>query len=216
VSYTFGRFTLDCDTRQLLSEGAPIHLSPKAFDFLALLLENRRRAMSKRELLEQLWPSTFVEETNLASLIAEIRRAIHDSATKPQYLGTVYRFGYRFIGEAAERGGSIPQLFAGPRGYLEFDNRFIVLMDGVNIIGRASDATIQCEASGVSRHHARIVVSGGDVTLEDLGSKNGTFMRGQRVTSARLTDGDEFHLGKASLRFRRTLPADSAETATAR
>ena len=66
VSYRFGPFTLDYGTRQLLSDADEIHLSPKAFELLTILLANRPRAVSKAELQERLWPSTFVEETNLA------------------------------------------------------------------------------------------------------------------------------------------------------
>src|SRR5688572_26940475 len=102
VVYRFGRFVLDYDTRQILADGGEIHLSPKAFELLALLLANRPRAVSKTELQERLWPSTFVEETNLAGLVAEIRRALDDSATEPVFVRTVYRFGYRFVGDAVE------------------------------------------------------------------------------------------------------------------
>ena len=77
-----------------------------------------------------------------------------------------------------------------------------MLLEGSNVIGRAPDATVRCEAPGVSRHHARIVVSNGVATLGDLESKNGTYLRGQRVTSARLSDGDEVRLGNAILTFR--------------
>ena len=203
VPYRFGPFVLDCDTRQLLAGTGEIHLSPKAFDLLVVLVENRRRAVSKTELLERLWPSTFVEEANLASLVAEIRRALEDSAATPAFIKTVYRFGYRFVGDAADT-GTPPRATppAGPRPYLVLDNRHAVLVEGVNIIGRAPDATIHCELVGVSRYHARILVTRGEATLEDLGSKNGTFLRGERITSAQLADGDEIRLGKASLTFR--------------
>src|SRR5689334_2657197 len=83
VVYRIGDFTLDEDTRQLLAKGDEVHLSPKAFDLLALLVANRDRAVSKAEFQERLWPSTFVEETNLASLVAEIRRALSDDAASP-------------------------------------------------------------------------------------------------------------------------------------
>src|SRR5215203_2258159 len=96
VRYRFGAFTLDPDTRQLVSNGDEIHLSPKAFDLLNFLVANRARAVSKAELQERLWPSTFVEETNLATLAAEIRRGLRDSATHPTFLRTIYAFGYRF------------------------------------------------------------------------------------------------------------------------
>jgi DNA-binding winged helix-turn-helix (wHTH) protein len=108
VSYRFGNFRLDYDTRQLFQDGAEIHLSPKAFELLALLLANRPRAMSKADLLERLWPSTFVEETNIAGLVAEIRQALGDSATRPVFLRTVYRFGYQFVGDVVEVGAPAP------------------------------------------------------------------------------------------------------------
>src|SRR5262249_15366060 len=102
VAYRFGRFVLDCDTRELRRDGAEIRVSPKAFELLAMLVRNRTRAVSKAELLEKLWPSTFVEETNLASLAAEIRRALADDASAPAFLRTIHRFGYRFVSEVAE------------------------------------------------------------------------------------------------------------------
>ena len=175
VSYRFGDFVLDCDTRQLLRSGGEVHLSPKAFELLRVLLASRPRAVSKAELLECLWPSTFVEETNLAGLAAEVRRALEDSAMRPRFLRTVYGFGYRFSGDAEESGPPVLPQQSGFRPRLVFENRQAVLMNGANIIGRAPDAAIQCEAAGVSRHHARILVSDGEATLEDLGSKNGTY-----------------------------------------
>ena len=204
MSYRFGRFVLDYDTRQLLLERQEIHLSPKAFELLAILIGNRQRAVSKAELQERLWPSTFVEETNLAGLVAEIRRALGDAATRPVFLRTVYRFGYRFVGEVTESApvaapAAIP---AGPRPCLVFQDRRTWLLEGVSIIGRAPDATVTCEAAGVSRHHARILVSKGEATLEDLGSKNGTYLRDERIASAPLADGDEIRLGTARLTFR--------------
>ena len=211
MSHRFDRFVLDTDTRQLLLEGAQIHLSPKAFELLAFLLDHRRRAIAKTELQERLWPSTFVEETNLAGLVAEIRRALGDSATRPVFVGTVYGFGYRFVGQTLEPDPA-PAAPPGPRLTLIFENRHTVLLEGASVIGRAPDATIRCEAAGVSRHHARIVVANGQATLEDLGSKNGTYLRRQRIASAPLSDGDEIRLGTASLTFRVMSPLGPTET----
>ena len=212
MSYGFGSFRLDPDTRQLLHDGGEIHLSPKAFELLVVLVVNRPRAVSKAELQERLWPSTFVEETNLAGLAAEIRRALGDSATQPVFVRTVYGFGYRFIGEVVEDGGGKPAAPSGPRLCLIVENRPVLLLEGPNIIGRAPDATILCDAKGVSRHHARILVSNGEATLEDLGSKNGTYLRRERITSARLSDGDQIQLGTASLTFRVGLPLELTDT----
>ena len=213
VSYRFGRFLLDVGTRQLLSDGEEVHLSPKAFELLSILLASQPRAVSKTELQERLWPTTYVEETNLAGLVAEIRRALRDSATRPVFLRTVYRFGYRFVGDVEtdepSRGEAQP---AGPVACVVFANRQTPLLRGANIIGRAPDAAVPCNVPGVSRHHARIVLSESEATLEDLGSKNGTYLRGARVTSARLSDGDEIRLGMASLIFRMVSALDPTDT----
>ena len=81
-----------------MKDGEEIHLSPKSFELLTLLVESRSRAVSREELHQKLWPSSYVLETNLASLVAEIRRALGDSAAHPRYVRTVHRFGYWFIG----------------------------------------------------------------------------------------------------------------------
>jgi DNA-binding winged helix-turn-helix (wHTH) protein len=212
VAYRFGRFMLDYDARQLRLDADEVHLTPKAFELLAALLRNRDRVMSKVELQERLWPSTFVEETNLAGLVAEIRRAIGDSATSPGFLRTVYRVGYRFVGEVVETRAARPAVRSGSSPCLVCENRVALLLEGLNIIGRAPDATIQCDAAGVSRHHARILVCEGIATLEDLGSKNGTYLQGARITSARLSNGDEIRLGTALLTFRTEPPISPTET----
>lgn len=199
----FGGFTLDHDTRQLLSNGDDIHLSPKAFDLLALLVANRARAVSKAELQQRLWPSTFVGETNLATLAAEIRRAVRDSAANPRFIRTVYAFGYRFVGEVTAGVGATSPPRARAMLWLAFEGRHIPLLEGVNVIGRASDAAIPIDSPGISRHHARIVVTHGEATVEDLGSKNGTHVNGSRITTpCQLSDGNEIRLGTVVLTFR--------------
>src|SRR6516164_2222102 len=106
LTFRFGPFSLDSGTRELLRDGAKVSLSPKAFQLLLLLIENRSRAMSKNELQQQLWPSTFVLETNLAGLIAEVRRALQDATDSPEFVRTMHRFGYRFIGDVHEDNAS--------------------------------------------------------------------------------------------------------------
>ena len=212
MSYRFGPFVLDYGTRQLLRDNTEIHLSPKALELLVALIENRNRAMSKAELQDRLWPLTFVEETNLAGLVAEIRRALGDSASDPAFLRTVFRFGYRFVGEVDGEPETPPPAVHGPRPCLIFDDRQMPLMEGANVIGRAPETTIRCEASGVSRHHARIFLANGVARLEDLGSKNGTYVGDLRVTSVQLSDGDEIRLGNARMIFRVEPPLDPTET----
>jgi DNA-binding winged helix-turn-helix (wHTH) protein len=214
VRYRFGTFVLDHDTRQLISNGDEIHLSPKAFDLLTLLVANRARAVSKAELQQRLWPTTFVEETNLATLAAEIRRALRDAAASPKFVRTVYAFGYRFVGEvAADAIATSPDPGNHARPWLAVERRHIPLLEGVNVIGRASDAAIPIGSPGISRNHARIVVTHGEATLEDLGSKNGTHVNGTRIAAPlRLSDGDQIRLGTVMLVFRIAIQPGPTET----
>jgi DNA-binding winged helix-turn-helix (wHTH) protein len=213
VVYRFGDFTLDEGTRQLSVGALEVHLSPKAFELLTFLLAHRARAVSKAEVQEHLWPATFVEETNIAGLIAEIRRALRDPASSPVFVRTVYGFGYRFVAEVTEDRDAPRPLAPRVTLCLVFEGREIVLMEGVNVIGRETDATIQLDARGVSRHHARVLVSHGEATLEDLSSKNGTHVNGQRIAAAvRLSDGDDILLGTAHLKFRAASLASPTET----
>src|SRR5687767_8563539 len=80
VTFHFGEFLFDCGSRQLLRAGVELHLSPKAQQLLHLLLAVRPRALSREELYDALWPSTFVCETNLANVVNEIRRTLGDDA----------------------------------------------------------------------------------------------------------------------------------------
>jgi DNA-binding winged helix-turn-helix (wHTH) protein len=213
VVYRFGDFTLDHDIRQLFRGGTELHLSPKAFELLTILLVNRSRAVSKRELQEHLWPSTFVEETNLAGLIAEIRRALQDSASTPSFVRTVYRFGYRFVGDVSADAAVAPSHPRGVKLCLIVDAREVVLLDGANVIGREPDATIQIDARGVSRQHARILVAKGEAMLEDLGSKNGTHINGHAIAGpTHLCDGDEIAFGTVRVKFRVASETSPTET----
>ena len=213
MTYRFGDFRLDTATRQLLAKDAEVHISPKAFELLHVLLVNAARAVSKAELQQHLWPTTFVEETNLASLVAEIRRALHDPAADPLFIRTVYGFGYRFVGEVSEDRAPTR---VGPhraRLYLVFDRQELMLMDGTNVIGRAPDATIQIDSPGVSRYHARIVVREGEATLHDADSKNGTYLNGQRLAApAVLCDGHTIRLGSVALTFKVATAIDPTAT----
>ena len=216
MTYRFGDFILDSDTRQLFVNNEELHLSTKAFELFILLLANRTRVVPKTELQERLWPSTFVQETNLAGLVAEIRRALRDNASRPAFVRTVYRVGYRFVGAVTEDAGTRRPAQSRVKLCLLVENRQVVLMEGANVIGRAPDAAIQIDSPSVSRYHARILVSGGEATLEDLGSKNGTSIDGERLTrAARLSDGNVIQVGVIGLTFRIASPMSPTETVPA-
>src|SRR6187401_1188310 len=94
----FGDCVLDTDTRQLFVGGAEVHLQPKAFQFLDLLIRNRPRVVPKEEIHERLWSGTFVSDGTLTSLLAEVRDAIGDDARHPRFVRTSHRVGYAFSG----------------------------------------------------------------------------------------------------------------------
>jgi hypothetical protein len=84
----FGEFELDQPGRQLLRDGRPLRLSPKALALLDVLLERRPAALSKAEIRDRVWPRTFVADSNLSSLVTELRTALRDDARKPRFLRT--------------------------------------------------------------------------------------------------------------------------------
>jgi DNA-binding winged helix-turn-helix (wHTH) protein len=209
----FGPFVLDPSARELLRGRSRVPLSPKAFDLLILLAENRPKAMAKNELLERLWPSTFVVDKNLANLIGEIREALGDDATNARYIRTVQRFGYAFRDESAPTEADRPAA----RGAVSFVLKWVggraTLREGRQVLGRDPDVDIFLNQPRVSRHHARITVASGRVTIEDIGSKNGTFVGSSRVDSARLlADGDVIALGAVELTLHVVKAPNSTET----
>lgn len=213
VIFRFDRFALDSDTRRLLRDREEIHLSPKAFQLLQCLVENRTRAMSRADLQKELWPTTFVLDTNLASLIKEVRHALDDTAEAPRFIRTVHRFGYWFIGEVHDGSGSPSRAATSVRYWLVWATRQIPVDNGEHILGRAPDASVWIDAPGVSRHHARLVIDGEDATVEDLGSKNGTYVGDEQVASRRrLVDGDQIRLGPVVITFRIPPAVGSTDT----
>jgi DNA-binding winged helix-turn-helix (wHTH) protein len=197
---SFGGYSLDVATRQLLQGKTEVRLSPKAFDLLCVLIDNRKRALSKAELHDQLWLGTYVTDAALSVLVAELRHALHDRAGAPRFIRTVRGFGYAFCGHVSETVDTAPT----PRNcWVVLGQREIALHEGDNIIGRDPGVTVRLDLPSVSRRHARIVVSAHTATVEDRGSKNGTFVRKDRITRAvRLADLDEVQVGSARLLVR--------------
>jgi hypothetical protein len=187
-----------------------VHLSPKAFDLLNLLVEVRPRALSKTELHARIWPGVFVSDASLARVVNEVRQGIGDDARDPHLLRTVHAFGYAFSGETSVDG----EPGAGRSTcWLVTDERRFPLVDGEQTIGRDADTGVWLESPRVSRRHARIVVRGARATLEDLGSKNGTFIGGERLSGPReLKPGDTIRIGPFTLVFAVGGTAGSTET----
>jgi DNA-binding winged helix-turn-helix (wHTH) protein len=209
----FGSFVLDPDTRELLRGDAPVALSPKAFELLTILVAGRPKAISKSDLQERLWPATFVVEKNLANLVSEIRDALGDDPSDPRFIRTIRRFGYacRETSEPAETGRADGR--AGVAFRMTWVGGSVTLDAGEHVLGRDPDVEIYLDSPGVSRRHARITIAADRATIEDLGSKNGTFVGGQPVHGSRsLSDGDIIAIGSVKLALKVLSTPSSTET----
>jgi len=200
----FGDCALDLNTRELTRAGRPVHIEPKAYRLLEILVAARPKALSKDALQDQLWPKTFVSERSLARLVEVVRDCIGDSAKQPRYIRTVHGFGYAFSGEVSEPPGRVPH--ASRLGFhcrVAWGDREVALSEGENILGRDPETVVWIDLNSVSRRHACILIRGETVTIEDLGSRNGTYVQGERVEGPRaLANGDTIKIGAAKLVFR--------------
>jgi DNA-binding winged helix-turn-helix (wHTH) protein len=207
----FGVFTFDGRRRQVLGAGGvELHLTRKAFDLLAVLIETAPRVVPKSELHDRLWPGTFVSDAALAALVKELRRVLRDRDSQSALIRTSHGVGYAFCGvlEAPDR-----QVPVAAHWVIARDRR-IALQEGDNLVGRDPLAAVCLNAAGVSRRHARIVVRGREAAIEDLGSKNGTARRGEPVTGpTSLRDGDGLAIGPIKIVYRTSDAGVSTATA---
>ena len=108
--YEFGPFRLDPVKRLLLRQSAAVALAPKALDTLLLLVERRGQMLTKDELMQALWPDSFVEEANLAVQVSALRKALGERAGEHRYIVTVPGRGYRFVADVRELPANAPGL----------------------------------------------------------------------------------------------------------
>ena len=198
----FGDCEFDSGRRLLLRHGRATPLSLKAFQLLELLMDRRPEALSKTDLIEQLWPGTFVSDAGLYNLVAEVRAALGDQPRAARYIRTVPRYGYAFHGDArpAPTADISPLARSGPR--LVSRRREWLLSEGPSFVGRDRECAVRIDSSTVSRRHARIMVTSGEATVEDLGSKNGTYVNGRRVKQpVALRDRSQIRVGSSLMTY---------------
>jgi DNA-binding winged helix-turn-helix (wHTH) protein len=209
----FGDCVFDPGTRQVFRAGKQVHISPKAFQLLDILIGRRPNAVSKEELQEILWPNTFVSDGNLPNLVADLRSELGDDPRSSRIIRTVQRFGYAFVATPLSARDATSRSHA---YRLIWGDREIALGEGENVFGREDDAVVWIDDAAVSRRHARIVIDESGAVLEDLGSKNGTYLRGRRLQSpVKLADGDRIVIGAASMILRILNRSVSTEAQTA-
>jgi DNA-binding winged helix-turn-helix (wHTH) protein len=191
---------VDVGARVVRRAGIEIQLAPKAFDLLLTLVRNRPNAVPHEQLHAVLWPGVHVSETSLAALITQLRKALGDTADGAHVIRTLHRVGYAFVGEAIVAG-------VAPAGNtsvcrLIWRGETIRVPAGESVIGRDSVCAVRIDADSISRHHARLIVIGPEVSIEDLGSKNGTWVKGERIHgTVRLADATTVRLGSENVRI---------------
>ena len=196
---TFGDCRLDLDRHELYSGGNRVHLTPKAFELLRVLVENRTRAVSKAELFDLVWHGVFVSDDSIARLVAEIRSALGETAQSSNWLRTIRGYGYTFAAPVQVESEATSVI---PRFVLQCGSRQFLLSPGDHVIGRDASSAILMHSPAISRRHACVSVTGAGASIEDLGSKNGTFVGDVRLNTRRnLHEGDRISVGEFVLVF---------------
>jgi DNA-binding winged helix-turn-helix (wHTH) protein len=209
VNVRFGVFAFDVARRQLLRNGEEVHLTPKAFDLLALLIQRAPAVAPKAEIHTHLWPGTFVADATLAGLVKEVRRALGDDRAGA-IIRTAHRVGFAF---SASTDASVPEQASAVTHWLIARSRNFPLHDGANVIGRDPGAAVWLDVPGVSRRHAQVIVEGDTAVLEDLGSKNGTLVA-DRPVRGRITlrNADRIQIATELLVFQSSTSGISTAT----
>jgi DNA-binding winged helix-turn-helix (wHTH) protein len=209
MAIRFGAFLMNESARQLSRAGVDVHLTPKAFDLLLLLVSDAPRVVSKTELHERLWPQTYVSDASLLSLVKELRRALDDRDANSPIIRTVHRVGYA-LSLPVERSTGEQQVVA---HWLVLQGGPVPLKHGQNIIGRDPNSEVWIDSAEVSRRHACIHVNNDSVHIRDLGSKNGTSVIDHPLSGeVTLRDGDRVAFGSVVAIYRSSAAGESTVT----
>ena len=184
-------------------------------DVLTVLAVAAGKLVSKRELIDEVWRTEYVGDHALTQVIAELRAALGDDARDPSFIENIPRRGYRLVADVISVADSVPPGGASLPFKLQAEEGDFRLVQGLNVIGRTGDADICIDRTEVSRCHAKITVQGTTAVIEDLGSKNGTFLNGRQLDGpATLTNGDDIWIGRSVARFRFLIEGETTKTET--
>lgn len=211
MTLRFGDVVLDANRRRLFRRGIEIRLSDEAAALLLRLIDQRPRVLSATELAAHLRSCHGAASASLADLIAEIREAVDDPSLESRFIRAVPRFGFAF--SAAVRPATCDEAAVpATRCWLNVDGRAVPLRDGVNLVGRDRAADVRLDAPNISRRHARIIVEATQTLLEDLGSRNGTAVRGTLVSApVPLANGDDIRVASCIIRFLQRVEATAPD-----
>lgn len=200
--FRFAGFELDVAAYALRHRGGSVKLERIPMEVLILLVDRAGTLVERSDIKTQLWGAdVFVEhDAAINTAIRKIRHALGDDAAKPQLVETVVGKGYKFIAPVESVTRQPRRLFL--RYSITVGKQEVILNPGETLLGRDPAAGVYVEHPSVSRRHARISIEADEATLEDCGSRNGTFLNGRRVDGpAKIHHNDIIALGPISLVF---------------
>lgn len=207
-------------------DGRSVRLEPKVMEVLVCLAVRAGDVVTRQTIVDTVWATEFISDSTLTHAVAALRKVLDDDARLPRFIETIPKRGYRLV--AAVEGLDAPAAAASPRrsgplavvsadrvhlcrepaaghfGHLLIvHGRELHLPDTEVVFGRGPETAIQILSPEVSRRHATITLTGADVLLSDLGSKNGTEVNDRRIDGpVGLTAGDVIGIGPASFIYR--------------
>lgn len=193
----FGHFELDLVAYELRASGRVIKLEKIPLDMLILFAQRPGALVARADVKAALWGAdVFVDhDAAINTAVRKIRRALADDPNRPRFLQTVIGKGYRFIAPVLSRqltdegrGATSAAAARFPLYHLTHGKRHLTLKPGENVVGRDPTSRVHIDHPSVSRRHARIVVGPTSAVIEDLGSRNGTFLDGRRVATRACLD----------------------------
>lgn len=202
---SFADCTLDLSERRLWRAGEVVPLEPKMYQLLEILIKRRPAVIPNEELDELLWPHVYVARTSLTRLVSALRTLLGDESRDSRIIRTAYKTGYAFCATIVESAAPVVAPAAAPAArpdaiHLVWNERVIALGEGEFVAGRGEECAVVIDASTVSRRHAKIVVSAGSITIEDLESTNGTRVNGMPITvPTAIANGNRVELGSEVL-----------------
>lgn len=195
--FRLGVWLVEPRLNRLTRNGESIQIELKMMDVLVCLARNAGEVVTRGHLVDSVWDEGFVADNTITHAVAELRKAFGDSHRNPTFIETIHRRGYRLIAPVQFDEASSVMNAATRFSYLAIARGIeIPLIDGPNLIGRGPDTTIMIPSMKVSRHHANITVEHDAASLEDLGSKNGTYLNGAKIQDpVQLNGGDIVGVG---------------------
>ena len=217
-AFRFAGFELDLAAYALRTHGKAVRIEKIPMEILILLVQRAGTLVGRSEIAASVWgQGVHVEqEAAINTAIRKIRQVLGDDAAAPRLVQTVVGKGYRFIapverlrapGEAdaiasSDRSGPAVEGLAYPRYVIKVGRKEWVLLGGETVIGRDPSAGVYVDHPSVSRRHARISIEAGRARLQDLDSRNGTFVNGRRLEGpVEIRDDAVIGLGPITLLF---------------